>query len=446
VRITLLAHGLRGDVWPMVALGWHLAARDHDVTVAAPGEYRAFVERAGLRAMPVPFDMQTWLATTDGQRVLHAGGASLMRGLQREYARHAAALDDAFVAAAEGAEALVAMHLTWDRAQALGDLLQIPLAIVYPLPVSRSGDYASLVLTRGRLRPRPLRRASHDLTTRIWSHGAAKATQAFRRRLGVPPSSQPTQHRQAHPGALGLHTVSRHLFPRPADWPDTLKLTGAWEMPSMLRDDLGEAVPAPLQDWLDDGPPPIFLGFGSMPVLDPAALLHDILAVTASLGRRAVLSANCVPQDALDTLPDHLRVVGAIDHDRLFPRCAAIVHHGGAGSTHASARAGRPTMVCSVFGDQPWWGEQLRRMGVGTHVPFRKLDRSALADGLRTILEPGVAERASALGTAMAAEGDGLPAATRLLEDWLVTAEPTPLLKRPTARPSKGRAVVTTKF
>jgi sterol 3beta-glucosyltransferase len=427
MRITLFAHGTRGDVWPLVALGWHLAARDHDVVVAAPEEFREFTERAGLRAASLPFDMVAWLSTTEGQRLLHAGGVRVMREAAREYSRHADAFDEAYLAAARGAEALVGTFLTWDRALVLGDLLRIPVAAVYQQLYAPSREYSSVVLTSGRLRPRLLRLASHELTDRIWWHGTAKSTNAFRRKLGLPACSQSTFSRLQRAGALGLHTHSPSLFPRPTDWPEHLKFTGAWQMPHASRENLGEHLAPDLQAWLDAGEQPIFLGFGSMPVLDPQPLLQDIISVTAALGLRAIVSANCVSPQAADTLPDHLRVVGTVDHDRLFPQCAAVVHHGGAGSTSASLRAGRPTMICSILADQPWWGERMRHLGVGAHVPFRKLNRDTLQSGLRTLLDPDVDARARTLGAAIQAEGDGLPAATQLLEDWLVVAEPTPL-------------------
>jgi sterol 3beta-glucosyltransferase len=426
MRITLFTHGTRGDVWPMVALGWHLAAHDHDITIAVPDDYREFAARAGLRTMPLPFEMTTWLSTPEGQRVLHAAGIPLMRRAAHEYRLRADAFDDAYRAAAQGAEALVATFLTWDRTVALGDLLRIPVATVYQQLYAPSREYSSVVLTKGRLRFRPLRLASHRLTDRIWWHGSAKTTNAFRRKLGLPACSQSTFRRLQHPGALGLHTVSPSLFPRPTDWPEHLKITGAWQLPEVLRDQLGEELPADLQAWLDAGDPPIFLGFGSMPVLDPTPLLDDIVSATNALGRRAIVSQNCVAPQAADTLPEHLRAIGAVDHDRLFPQCAAVVHHGGAGSTTASLRAGCPTMICSVFADQPWWGERVRRLGVGDHHAFRRLDRAALEAGLHTLLDPAVIARARTLGAAIQAEGDGLPAAAQLLEDWLVAAEPTP--------------------
>lgn len=124
-----------------------------------------------------------------------------------------------------------------------------------------------------------------------------------------------------------------------------------------MRTGLGEGLPAELEVWLKEGDPPVFMGFGSMPVLDPAPLFADILAVTAKLGVRAVIDAAWAGQLTV-AIPDRVRFVGPSDHDRLFPLCAAVVHHGGAGSTTASTRAGAPTMVCSVLCDQPFWGER----------------------------------------------------------------------------------------
>ena len=105
MKITLFAHGLRGDVWPSVALGRRLSERGHDVAIAVPGEFRSFAECAGLRVIPLPFDMVAWLSTADGQRLLQGGRLPLLRALGREYERHADGLDDAAI------EALVASGL-----------------------------------------------------------------------------------------------------------------------------------------------------------------------------------------------------------------------------------------------------------------------------------------------------------------------------------------------
>jgi sterol 3beta-glucosyltransferase len=435
VRITLFAHGLRGDVWPMVALGWSLARHDHEVTIAVPNEFGALAERAGLRTARLPFDMMAWLATPEGQQLLRSGGVRLLYGVQREFSRHAEELDDAHIAAAEGAQALITMPMTWDRAIALGEHLGIPTGVVFTQPAAPSTEYAPLSLTRGRLRSPALRRASHELAGWAWWRGVASSTRAFRRRLGLSRNRQATYRRFLDSELLALHTSSPILFPRPSDWKDHLTVTAAWQMPAALRDELHEGLPADLEAWLDAGEPPLFLGFGSMPVLEPEPLLADIAEVTDELGRRAIVSRNCVPPGG-GALPEHLWAVDASDHDRLFPRCAAVVHHGGLGSTHASLRAGRPTMVCSVFVDQPWWGERVRSLGVGAHVPFRELNRRRLEAGLRTLLDPAVGARAVALGEAIRAEGDGLGEATGILEDWLSTAGTPPASAQTSPTPS----------
>ena len=95
-------------------------------------------------------------------------------------------------------------------------------------------------------------------------------------------------------------------------------------------------------------------------------------------------------------------------------------------------------MVCSAFVDQPWWGERVKRLGVGAHVPFRKLDRKRLEAGLRTLLDPAVGARASALGEAIRAEGDGLPEATEILEDWLLAESARAASPAPSANGHRG--------
>ncbi|HET6509061.1 MAG TPA: glycosyltransferase [Baekduia sp.] len=417
MRIVLFAHGTRGDVAPIVALGWVLTRGGHDVTVAVPEEFRAFVEQTGLRAAPLPLDMMAWLRTPEGQQLLQTGGLTFMRRWAQEYRHHAPELDAAHRAAAEGADVLVGNHITIDRAVALGDALRVPVAIYVPFPLAPSREYAPFT-TRGRLRSPTLRMAAHELSIRVWWREVSGPVDAFRAELGLAPSAAPTIRRlMRDPRHLALYALSSSLFPRPSDWPDHIAVTAPWTLPAELRDDLGETLPADLEAWLDAGEPPVFLGFGSMPVLDPRPLLDDIAAVTEGLGLRAIVSENCVPAD--DELPDHLFAAGTVDHDRLFTRCSAAVHHGGIGTLHASLGAGLPTMVCSILGDQPWWGEHIVRLGIGAHVPFRDLDRDRLRAGLTTLRAPGVAGRAEAFGASIRAEGDGLAAAGRIFEDWL---------------------------
>jgi sterol 3beta-glucosyltransferase len=157
----------------------------------------------------------------------------------------------------------------------------------------------------------------------------------------------------------------------------------------------------------------VFFGFGSMPVLDGAATLEMIRAVSAELGVRAIVTAGWSRLDRVED--DGLIALDTVDHQSLLPRCAAAVHHGGAGTTVASVAAGIPTLVCSVIADQPFWGARCRTLGIGDTVPFSKLDAGRLARGLRRVLVPDMRARAAAVGRQVASE-DGVAAASAYVE------------------------------
>jgi hypothetical protein len=195
MRITLFTHGIRGDVWPFIALGHHLRERDHDITLAAPPNYAAPVRAAGLRYGPLPFDSEAFLASDEGRHLTAVGGVRMVRALQAVDAAHARAADDAFLEASEGAEALVAMHVTMERAQVIAEHRRLPLAMVWPIPLTPTGEFTSPVIGGRELPTRALRRASHQLFHRVWAAGSAGQTAALRRRLGLPSSRTPAFYR-----------------------------------------------------------------------------------------------------------------------------------------------------------------------------------------------------------------------------------------------------------
>jgi sterol 3beta-glucosyltransferase len=435
MRIALFTHGIRGDVWPFIALCHHLRERDYDVTLAAPPNYAALVRAAGIRYWPLPLDTEAFLASDEGRHLTAVGGVRMVRALQTAYAAHANAFDDAFLEASEGAEALVAMHVTMERAQVVAEYRRLPLAMVWPIPLTPTGDFTSPLFEGRELATRSLRRASHHLFQCVWAAGAARQTAALRRRLGLPGSITPAFYRHRDPNALCLNTVSPSLVPRPSDWGPQERVSGSWQMPDRVRGNLGARIPAALDSWLEHGEAPLYLGLGSMPVFEPAPLLDDIRAASSAVGARTIIHAGWAARGSTTSDPDGRVFIidGPLDHDRLLPRCRAAVHHGGAGTTRAVARTGLPALVVSVSFDQPWWGRRLERLGVGQHLRFADLDRMTLEAGLRGVLDPDTAARAAALGQRMGAEPDGAHESGRMLDDWLVTAQPQtpPAPRRP---------------
>ena len=421
MRMTLIAYGTRGDVQPHVCLGWALQQRGHEITLAAPLNMAVLVRAAGLRYCPLPADAQALMDTEDAQRMLANGKMRALFAWLGELERERGApMRAALYEACASADAMVVHPLTEDRAAAFGAAQRAPVVPLYFYPVPPSRRFASPFVTLHNLGF--LNHLTHKLfLDMLWKSSRDEAA-ALRRELGVPPAATSYVREAQRRGLLSLLAYSEALFPRPDDWGPHNVICGSIVMPDALKQQVGEhGLSADLLAWLDEGPAPVFFGFGSMPVLDIEAMLATVRTALAAVGARGVVGAGW--SRFVGTDDPTLRVVGAVDHSALFARCRAAVHHGGSGTTHASLRAGLPTLVCSVFADQPFWGARCRRLGVGDTIPFARLDAARLITGLRRVLDPDVHRRARALGDTLSRER-ALDTVVELLERRLPTASP----------------------
>ena len=204
-----------------------------------------------------------------------------------------------------------------------------------------------------------------------------------------------------------VYGVSPNLLPTPGDWPANVRLCGQWLTPSPAW-----APPPALANFLSAGEAPIYIGFGSMTGFDNARLLHAIVEATA--GRRALFHPGWSGIDP-KALPDNFLVIGDTPHDWLFPRTAAVIHHGGSGTSHSAARAGVPSIVTPFAGDQFFWAERLRLAGVApAAVDGRRPTAKAFARALDFAAVPRVRNRARSLGEKMSAENGVADAVTTL--------------------------------
>jgi sterol 3beta-glucosyltransferase len=211
-----------------------------------------------------------------------------------------------------------------------------------------------------------------------------------------------------------LYGVSRHLLPSPPDWDAGSFMTGAW----FLDEGAGWTPPTGLAAFLAAGPPPVYVGFGSMAGPDAARLAAVALEALARAGQRAVLATGWGGLALPPALPDGVHALEAAPHDRLFPRMAAVVHHGGAGTTHEGLRWGRPTVICPVFGDQPFWGRRVAALGAGPPpLPHRGLTPDRVGAAIRAAVEsPAIGRRAAKLGALVRAE-PGVARAVEVIEE-----------------------------
>lgn len=207
---------------------------------------------------------------------------------------------------------------------------------------------------------------------------------------------------------------SNSLIPKPGDWGSHINITGF----SFLSLANSYTPPEDLTAFLEAGPPPIYIGFGSIVVDDPDGLTRLLLEAVSKAGVRALISKGWSKVGG-DDVPDNVHFIGNCPHDWLFQRVSAVVHHGGAGTTAAGIAWGCPTVVVPFFGDQPFWGQMIARAGAGPEpVSFTAMTADSLAESITFALKPEVKSGAQKMAESIAQE-DGSEDATKVFLERL---------------------------
>ena len=402
--VTILALGSRGDVDPLLAFGTALAGAGHDVRVAAFGKFEDRISALGLEFAPLAEgQVSKGLDSAEGRRWLERGSKRLPAAVgliqdARSVARRR--LADA-LGACEGSETIVASEL--------GVLLGWQMSERFGTPLVRVRLSAP-----GRLLQGPaggvLRQAAW-LAARPWLG-------SVRRDAGLPPLPlhEPLGKLAEH-RTLELYAYSPAIAPAPRHVGPWAHVTGYWFLDTSLDPD----PPARLREFLDAGEPPVCLGFGSMATADPATMTE--LAVEALAGRRGVLVGDLHLRAGVK-LPPNLIAVTAVDYGWLFERCAAVVHHGGAGTSAMALRAGLPSVTVPHMLDQFAWSRRLAQLGAGPPpIARRKLSAPRLREAIASAVEdPRFTRAAASLGEQIRQE-DGVGCALEAFQRHHAVAE-----------------------
>ena len=247
------------------------------------------------------------------------------------------------------------------------------------------------------------------------SRGVKKAEDAQRRELGLPKATGPAPRRIAERGSLEIQAYDEVCFPGLAtEW---AKWDGQRPFVGTLTIESPTGADEEVVSWIAAGTPPIFFGFGSIPVESPADTIAMIGAACAQVGERAVV---CAGWSDFSNVPhfEHVKVVGAVNYAAIFPVCRAVVHHGGAGTTAAGLRAGVPTLILWMADVQFMWGAAVKQLKTGTARRFSSTTEKSLVADLRTILAPQYLTRAREIATRMTRPAEGVAAAADLVEDF----------------------------
>lgn len=433
MRVAVLAVGSRGDVQPYVALAAGLARAGHEVTVATHAPFADLV--AAQRGLAEGAAVAAWRSPGGGAPAARRLGFAELTVNPRELIESEAAaawisarnpvtffrrlgelarplalrLAEDILAActAVDAEAIVGSSLAqagFHVAEARG----VPFLNAALQPLSPTRDFPSLLTPGlGWLGPRG-RRATHRLSALAFELPFRRAVNDWRRSaLGLAPLRELDFYgRLARERRPVLYGFSEVVVPKPADWGDWLHVCGYWFLGA---DPAWRPDPA-LAAFLAAGPPPVYVGFGSMRVRDPEATGHLVADALRRAGVRGIVGTGWGGLQA--DADDDLLAVADVPHDWLFPRCAAVVTHGGAGTTATALRAGVPSFAVPFFADQFFWGARVARLGAGPDpLPVRRLDAAALSARIRAAVSaPHLRARAGQVGRALAAE-DGVATA-----------------------------------
>lgn len=416
MRLAIIAPGSRGDVQPYLALGKGLKQAGHVVRLVTHQNFEGFVNSYGVEFWPVEGNVQDIAQSKDMRALLERGNfLAIMSQMAKEAQRGALALAKGGLAACRGMDLVIAGIGGLFIGLALAEKLGLPLLQAYYIPFTPTQAYPSFLLPK--LPPwfgSSLNRLSYHLARQIMWQGFRSADRLARQKvLGLPaaPFWGPFNADCAQHYPI-LYGFSPSVIPPPPDWDNTIHITGYW----FLDPASDWTPPSALIEFLQAGSPPIYVGFGSMSSRKPEETTDLVLQALTRTRQRAILLSGWGGLRKAD-LPSSVLMVDSIPFSWLFPRVAAIVHHGGAGTTAAGLRAGVPSVVIPFFGDQPFWGQRIAELGVGpAPIPRRKLTVERLAQAIqKAVTDQAMRQRAAHLGSKIQAE-DGIARAVAIVQ------------------------------
>lgn len=387
---------------PYTGLGHELAQAGHEVTLVTHGCFESLVAGAGVGFHALPVDPRAELESARG-RGLHrsaTGAGKLLRVVEMARGLVGQMADD-LLAAAHASDVLLLSSSLGPLGHTIAEGLRLPSMGVYLQPLATTGEFGPAVLGGRSWGPAGNRLAGHGVGLAV-ERVFASTVPAVRARLGLshhsPGAARRARERQGWPVHHGFSPL---VVPRPRDWRPGLDVSGYW-WPYDTRPQL----PPQLTEFLDAGPPPVFVGLGSATVPDPGRLSAVVVRALRQAGMRGVIQRGW---GGLAADGDDMLTIGEVAHSALFPRMAAVVHHCGAGTTAAGLRAGVPAVPVPIQFDEGFWAARLVSLGVAPRpVPLRRLTTTTLASALvRATTDPSYGERARALATGIAAE-DGV--------------------------------------
>jgi sterol 3beta-glucosyltransferase len=392
LRFTFMIVGSRGDVQPVIALALRLETYGHKCKIATHEAHRKFVEDNGLAFFPLAGDPKDLMALCVKNDMF---SISFFKEALSKFTHFMADLLVTCWDACKTDTDVILENPPCMAGPSIAEKLGIPLIELFTIPWTRTTQF-----------PNPF--AVSSAASPIYNYSSFVAMEQgmfqpmrsilnkFRSQvLGLPFLGITDYRIHSDRHIPFLYCWSPSVLPKPHDWPEYIDVTGYW----FMEPDKNYKPDPKLVKWLEEGPKPIYIGFGSVTVEDPDGLTKTIFEAVKMSGARAVLSKGWGGMGA-DEYPDYIFPVDNVPHDWLFPRCAGTIQHGGAGTTAAALCAGIPTMIVPFFGDQFFWGKRIEDLGVGpTHMSIKNITVEKLSKSINALLtDQKMIQRAASIG------------------------------------------------
>ncbi|MFC1813931.1 glycosyltransferase [Thermodesulfobacteriota bacterium] len=423
MKILIATIGTRGDVQPYVALGRALMESGHEITICTCAHFEPFIRENGLGYAYVNNDFIDFMHSPEGKIILGNAGsfwktlATLVPMISKLGNLQERQMADVWAASKESAPDLILYHPKALGAPDFAEKLGVACMLAFWLPIYvpttrfQAMGFPELPLGPGYrwLTYQLIRRILLMMSKRVskWriQHGLYPRSPGLRMRL---PDGRPIP---------ALHGFSRHIIPPPEDWAETATVTGYW----FLNQAEHWNPPGSLTEFLSRAEPPMYFGFGSIFGRDPKHVTQIILEAVRRTGVRAVLARGWGGlEPTASAQSESVMFIEAAPHSWLFPQVSAVVHHGGCGTTAAGLLAGKPSIICPFFGDQPFWGRHVERLGVGpSPIPQKRLTVERLCHAIDVVMNDStMRQNAATLGNRLRKE-NGTSNAVAFITQWM---------------------------
>ncbi|KAJ1694845.1 hypothetical protein LUZ63_011543 [Rhynchospora breviuscula] len=422
MNIVILIVGTRGDVQPFVAIGKRLQDYGHRVRLATHANFKEFVLTAGLEFYPLGGDpkvLAEYMVKNKGFLPSAPSEIPTQRKQIKDiiFSLLAACKDpDGETGIAFKADAIIANPPAYGHVH-VAEALKVPIHIFFTMPWTPTSEFPH-PLSRVK-QPAGYRLSYQIVDSMIWLGIRGMINDFRKRKLKLRPVTYLSGAQGSTSDVPHGYIWSPHLVPKPKDWGPKIDVVGFCFL------DLASNYEPPqeLVKWLEAGEKPIYIGFGSLPVQEPAKMTEVIVQALEMTGQRGIINKGWGGLGNLKEPKDSVYLLDNVPHDWLFLQCKAVVHHGGAGTTAAGLKAACPTTIVPFFGDQPFWGDRVHARGVGpAPIPIDQFSLEKLVDAIKFMLDPQVKESAVELSEAMKSE-DGVNGAVKAFLKHLPPAQ-----------------------